>query len=170
MNEKQTASIAGLLVIAVCCNTLKLVGFRDGTIAAVKDNLAHSLGLTQLLDLLCCLQIALSSAGAASFRTPKGLCVPFGNLERALEAADQASGKGMGDRALELLLEMEEAPMEQLDELCRQMQVRKGLAGRGRDMRRGENTGWARGRGKGESRGRRVGQGLLINGVRSSWL
>jgi hypothetical protein len=68
-------------------------------------------------------QIALSSAGAAKFRTPKGLCVPFGNLERALEAADQGSGKKMADRALQLLLEMEEAPMEQLDDLCRQMQV-----------------------------------------------
>jgi hypothetical protein len=65
-------------------------------------------------------QVSLRSSGAASFKTPRGLCIPFGVMELALAAAgEEVAGKWKG-----LMAEAQGAGGQRLEEVCDELQVR----------------------------------------------
>jgi hypothetical protein len=73
-----------------------------------------------MLPALGILQVSLESKGKESFKTPRGVCVPFGSMELALAqrpAADQ-------QRFAALLAASETAGLAELDAIADEMQVR----------------------------------------------
>lgn len=74
--------------------------------------------------LLLHVQVSLESKGAESFQTARGCCVPFGVMEWTIsQLPDQQQ-----QRFRQLLEESETAPVEALNDISEQLQVRLGSA------------------------------------------
>jgi hypothetical protein len=67
----------------------------------------------------CCGQVSLESRGPEGFKTPKGVCVPFGSMELALSARPPQEQQ----RFAALLAASEEAGLTELDGIADEMQV-----------------------------------------------
>ena len=72
------------------------------------------------------LQVSLESRGPESFKTPRGVCVPFGSMELALAERPAAEQQ----RFASLLAASETAGIAELDGIADEMQV-GGTAGLG---------------------------------------
>lgn len=70
---------------------------------------------------LCCPQVSLESRGPEAFKTPKGVCVPFGSMELALAQRPAYEQQ----RFASLLAANETAGLAELDGIASEMQVRR---------------------------------------------
>lgn len=68
------------------------------------------------------LQVSLESRGPEAFKTPRGVCVPFGSMELALASCPAAEQQ----RFASLLAASESAGLAQLEDIAEEMQVGDG--------------------------------------------
>lgn len=102
---------------------------RDaGHVVAVAQTLHHLEHTTKLpcAPPVCVssvtLQVSLESRGPESFKTPRGVCVPFGSMELALASRPAAEQQ----RFASLLAASEPAGLAQLEDIAEEMQVGPG--------------------------------------------
>lgn len=67
--------------------------------------------------------MSLESKGPEAFKTPRGVCVPFGSMELALAARPGDEQQ----RFASLLAASETAGLAELEGIAQEMQVRNGL-------------------------------------------